>query len=469
MNRSFEDQWKDALGDASQTPPPEIWERVEAELDRKKSRVLLWKNPVRRNPVILSGVAAAVTLVLGTLFLINYTTPVRSISQKTGTSAVVQEPESRGSVDSSPAISAEKEYDRPVSPVVPGRVQEEPVSQTVHAALAMNRAKEVSLAKSKEEQASLPGYVLSAERVNAPGRNTPAAAYDLLDPLPFTEMQAYAGSPRVPAEMDYAPLSRENKKEKKIWMGVIAANAPFNPNFSAPGFQQEALMAVQNSSAPLLSFDKGSAAAVGDYSNSSRTDAQSSFKRGQSMSFGLVFGRKLNKKMSLESGLKFTRATATHTSNVYAVNQATGETESFSYANYVSSSNRMSDVLISVNGTSHYSYHFLSVPLLLNYQVLNIGKLNMNAVGGLSSEFLLSGTVANSKSEQNFNAGNSNFRPVNLAGVGGLRLSYPLTPLLDINLGGMYQHFLTSGLQKNTDATFRPSMLGVNLGLSVRQ
>lgn len=475
MNKSFEDQWKDALGDASQTPPPEIWERVEAELNRKKSRFLIWKNPVRRGPIILSGVAAAVILVLGTLFFINYTTHERGVSRKAGRPAVTQEPEGRSPEQGvASSVSVEEEYERPANrpvtpaPVVSGRSREEQASLTVHA-LAMSSVKEVSPDnKRNEEQTSLPENALSTDRATSAKENAIAAAYDPLLPLPYREMQAYAPYPPMQVETDYA-VSRESKKEKKGWMGVVASNAPFNPNFSTPEFQRQAMMAVQNSNA-FLSFDKGAGAALGDYSNSSRNDAQSSFKRGQSMSFGLIFGRRLKKKLSLESGLKFTRATATHTSNVYAVDKATGETESFSYANYVSSSARMSDVLISVNGTSHYSYHFLSVPLLLNYEVLNIGKLNLNAVGGVSSEFLLSGTVVNSKqNEQNFNAGNSNFRPVNIAGVGGLRLSYPVTTLLDINLGGMYQHFLTSGLQKNTDATFRPSMLGVNLGLSVRQ
>lgn len=94
MNKSFEDQWKDALGDASRTPPPEVWERVEAELNRKKSRFILWRNPVRsnpvlRNPLLLSGVAAAVTLVLGTLFFVNYSANEREISQKNVPDSVI--------------------------------------------------------------------------------------------------------------------------------------------------------------------------------------------------------------------------------------------------------------------------------------------------------------------------------------------------------------------------------------------
>lgn len=462
MNKSFEDQWKDALSDASQTPPPEIWERVEAELDRKKSGFILWVNPARagqawRKTAMLSGVAAAVALVLGTLFFVNLPAPERGVSKTAAPPVRVQEP--AGQKPESPSLRPAATAD--ASPAI---YQAEKSPET-----------HVFAPPAKEKQAILPAQPLLATRISEPGpvnENTVPVVYTTLDPLPYRELEVYTGLPRIQAPVEYSPaISRKAQKEKKIWMGLIAANAPFNPNFSAPGFQQQALSAVQNSSA-LLAFDKGHQGMNGNsfYSNSSRTDARSSFKSGQSMSFGFIFGRKLKKRLSLESGVRFTRATATHTSNVYAVNKATGETESFSHANYLSSDKGLSDVLISVNGTSHYSYHFLSVPLLLNYQLLNIGKLNMNAVGGLSNEFLLSGTVVNSKqNEHTFTAGNSNFRPVSIAGVGGIRLSYPITSVLDINLGGTYQHFITSGLQKNTDATFRPSMMGINLGLSVRQ
>lgn len=472
MNKSFEDQWKDALGDTSHTPPPEIWERVEAELDRKKSRFLLWGIPVQKNYFALSGAAAAVVLMLGTLFLVNYEAPQRSVSQKAGTS-MEQKPESTEQPD--PAGDAESATSAAQRPEAGNNG---PAIASVAESVTTEAPRLISL-RTPAPAAAHPAEV-QREQVAAISIQSPypsemggilSAAYDELDPLPFRKMQAYTAYPRVEAPLNDVPPAVQTRKEKRIWMGVIAANAPFNPNFSAPGFQQQALSAIQSSNA-LMYFDKTTPGLGGNamYSNSSRTDAQSSFKTGQSMSIGLSFGRRLKKKLALESGLKFTRATTTHNSNVYALNKATGETESFSHANYVSTQNRMSDVLISVNGTSHYAYHFLSVPLLLNYEVLRLGKLNVNAVGGMSTEFLLSGTVTNSRNQQeSFNAGNSNFRPINIAGIGGVRLSYPLTTALDINLGSTYQHFLTSGLQKSTDATFRPSMLGINLGLSVRQ
>ena len=458
MNKSFEDQWKDALGDASQAPPPEIWERVEAELDRKKSRFILWNIPLGRsnmriNPVMLSGVAAAVLLVLGTLFFVNLPVSEYPVSRKADPAGKPGEPGTEMQ-ELSPAVILD------IPPVITDNTPA--ISRTV-------KAPEVqSLALQVKEEETLPLTVSREKQERHPA--TVNASYSPLTPLPLRELQVYAPYPRLEIPVEYSRVTR--KERKKTWMGLLAANAPFHPNFSAPGFQQQALSAVQSSDALLSLDNKGSHVGMGGnfYSNSSRTDAQSIFKSGQSMTFGLSFGRRLKKRLSLESGVKFTRATATHNSNVYAVNKITGETESFSHANYLSSSNKMSDVLISVNGTSRYSYNFLSVPLLLNYELLQVGKLDVNAVGGLSTEFLISGTVVNSKQqEHSFTSGNSNFRPVSIAGAGGIRLSYPVTAVLDINLGGMYQHFITSGLQKGSDATFRPSMLGINLGLSVRQ
>ncbi len=451
MNKSFEDQWKEALGDASQTPPPEIWDRVEAELNQKKRRFIFWINPSARKKIVFTGAAAALALVLGsTWFLVNL--PEKQVTR--------QDLPARETTDFSKEAA-----NTPEEQSAPPAHEQRPASEPFSGFVSRQEPVLVSVTKTGQHEVQA---ILSTENKAERARDfdpkflpSPAYAY----------MQVSASLPRIQAPEAPIVTPRKADREKKIRIGFLAANAPFHPNFSAPGFQQQALSAAQNSDV-LLSFDKGNAGLNGNsfYTNSSRTDAQSSFEPGQSMGFGITLARKLKKRLSLESGLKFTRATASYTSNVYAVNQSTGQTESFSHANYVQSDEKMSDVLISVSGTSRYSYHFLSVPLLLNYQVLNLGKLQLNAVAGLSNEFLISGTVVNPKqNEQHFNAGNSNFRAINIAGVGGVRLSYPITSVLDIQLGGTYQHFLTSGLEKNTQATFRPSMPGVHLAISVRQ
>ena len=45
---SFEDQWKKALNEASETPPPSIWEGIEAHLDREENTKIIplwWRSP----------------------------------------------------------------------------------------------------------------------------------------------------------------------------------------------------------------------------------------------------------------------------------------------------------------------------------------------------------------------------------------------------------------------------------------
>ncbi len=454
MKKSFEDQWKEALGDASQTPPPEIWDRVEAELNQKRRRFIFWINPSARKKIVFTGAAAALALVLGsTWFMVNL--PKNQVTR--------QDLPASGIEDFSKETKKNAPEEKSALPANEQRPLSESFSDFV------NRQKPVLTSTVKTGQLAVQPALTTeneaepdSERDFGPG---------LLPSRAYAYMQVSASLPQIQTPEVPVITDRKADREKKLRIGFLAANAPFHPNFSAPGFQQQALSAAQNSDV-LLSFDKSNSELNGNsfYTNSSRTDAQSSFEPGQSMGFGITLAHKLKKRLSLESGLKFTRATASYTSNVYAVNQTTGQTESFSHANYVQSDGKTSDVLISVSGTSRYTYHFLSVPLLLNYEVLNLGKLRFNAVAGLSNEFLISGSVVNPKqNEQHFNAGNSNFRAINIAGVGGVRLSYPITSVLDIQLGGTYQHFLTSGLEKNARATFRPSMSGVHLGISVRQ
>ena len=445
MNKSFEDQWKDALGDASQTPPPEIWDRVEAELNKKKRGFLLWRNPARDNAGLFAGVAAALVLALGTtLFLVNTVAPGETVSEKENRSTEIKP----GSTLEEQAAATGSESSRPVVSAV----------QALKKAITDRAEENIPSGLTAIEPA---GYRLLTPAIQV--------VTDRLAPLPYNTMPVYAALPAVQVT-PMLPSPEAPSSKRKIRVGFLAANAPFNPNFSAPGFRQEALSAVQSSDI-LLAFDKGTNTGVnGFYSNSSRTDAFSTFLQGQSVGFGLTIDRELRKRLSVETGIKFTRATASHVSNVYTLNKTTGHTESFSHANYMQSSEGKADALISVTGTSRYAYQFLSVPVLLNYEILHIGKLQMNAVAGVSTELLLAGTVVDAReNEQHFGAGNSNFRTINLAGVAGVRLSYPVTSRLDINLGSSYQHFLTSGLEKKSQATFRPSMLGLNLGLSVRQ
>lgn len=460
MKKNFENQWKDALSDASHTPPPEIWDRIEADLDKNKKRGIFWLNPF-----LLSGVAAAIMLVLATLFLFkNAQTPVaKSIeksAQPTNESQSLKPSISNEPVELNQEISAQEKIPSENNHLIAKSTLKEKV------------AKGSSFTDNKQIQSDL--VAATIETPQSKDSESPITQINKLASLAYLEMgNSFQGfRNKLEVLRDDTPI--QTKKNRESWFGVLAFNAPFNPNFSTPQFQTQALSAAQNS-AGLNAFDKGVNGTSGMpngnyYSSSSRTDVYDSYKRGRAMSFGVSFGKRLKNRLSLETGVRYTKASATHQSNVYSLNKTTGKYESFTLSNYVLPENGNNDVIVSVNGTSQHDYNFVSIPILLNYNIINAGRFNVNAVGGLSSELLISGNVVNSKySETSFNASNSRFRAVNLAGVTGLRLSYALTNLLDINLGSTYQHFLTSGIESSQDASFKPSMFGMNLGLSVRK
>lgn len=464
MNKSFEDQWKDVLNEASQVPPPEIWDRIDEKLDKKKRGVvfLLWKNPMA-----ISGIAAAILLVLGTLFLFN----------NDAIEKVVSETKKNKKESASSDSSSEEVEQSVIKENVPLTLKENVVinsSKHTNIISAVNvplASSNLNLGQDETNYAAnptVPEYVAVGAKVG----EFQSIEYSTLSPIAFggfaNSFQKHRNKIDIPTDIENELL----KSSKSGWMGFLAGNAPFNPNFSTPQFQTQALAAINNSDDPFKSYSDGlSSAPSASFTNTSRTDASSSFKRGNAFSFGFGIGKKLKNRFSIESGVRFTRATASQTSNVYALDSKTGKSENFSVSNYIISDPAKSDVLISVNSTSQYAYNFISVPLLLNYAVLNFGKFHVNAVAGVSNEFLLSGSVINAKNSEElaFKPSNSNFKAYNLAGVGGVRLSYTLTDMLDLNVSGTYQHFITSGIDNATSASFKPSMLGLNLGISVRR
>jgi hypothetical protein len=429
MNKSFEDQWKDALRDASQTPPPDIWSRVEQELDKKEKRgFILWKNPR-----LLSGAAAAVLLVLSTLYFSQQTAPLADLPKST--------------VPTSPELQ---------------EVEESTSAYAMENHLATNTTVQNSIGTEKiqETLAKHDTYGITEEKAAFPAEMMQALAYE-----------ATSASLHLP-NVEVAPAEKElleNKAAKKKWVAIAAQNSGFQPNFSAPGLQQAALSAAVNSS-NLIPFDKTNAGS-GEYqlSNTNRSDINEGLTRGQSFSFGLGIGNKFKNKWGWETGLKYTHATAFNNSNVYVFDKATGKTDSYFHANYVNDANPSDEFMVSVNSKSKYSYHFLAVPVLLNYDVLQVGQFKVQAVAGISGEWFMGGKVESDNGSEKLHAGNSKYKALSLAGVGGLRLSYPITQTLDLQLGGQYQHFLTSGLENTGDATLRPSMMGIHLGLSVRR
>ncbi len=476
MHKRIENQWKEASEDAMLNPPPEIWDRIEAQLDKDKKKAIVWW----KNPLLMSGIAASIVLVLGFIFLnqksaqllqkdLAHTNVKKQEAQSkelsSGTAEKLYISSSTGtleeSVANSPIIEKQKTAVHVNNRLLSGNtnnIVDRILETTSYAKLDQTQ---IQIKQSPDNDNFVETATKTLEKLFLDVKSLPSITWQEGNKLAFND------------RLDFDRPEASKGKRKRNWhVGLLTANAPFNANFNTPTFQSQALGAAKNSDAAFISYLSLSNGEPGpaQYSNSIRSDARNEFKTGSSMSFGVSFGVDITRKLSVESGLRITNASVTNISNVYAVNQNTGASEDFSTANYIRTEQDKPDVIISVNNSNRHTYRFISVPLLLNYTLVELGKFNLSAVAGVSGDIMLSSSVENSKNVvTEFQPKNSNYNALNVSGVGGLRINYDLTNHLGINLGTTYQKFLNSGISSSDNASFKPSMFGVNLGIVLKK
>jgi hypothetical protein len=160
------------------------------------------------------------------------------------------------------------------------------------------------------------------------------------------------------------------------------------------------------------------------------------------------------------------QANAYMSTNVYAINQNTGEVSSYFRSNYLDSKNSNTQTVLSVNATNKQLYNYFNVPILLNYSIPLIKRLDIEALGGVSGDIFIFGNFDSQNSQSsNLTAANSSFNLLNLSGMGGLRINYDLNKNWEANLGSTYQQALISGVSSEQALSFKPRTFGINYGV----
>lgn len=268
MNKSFEDQWKDALGDASQTPPPDIWNRIEAELDSKRRGFILW-----RNPRLLSGAAAAILIVLSTLYFTQQSPEIAQVPKDV--QRIVEEKYASENLSENEAGS--------ISLALQSAPLQRTLAQNYNSSNVIAEDDVYTVERAVNTSAPVEYSSIPAEKLSSKGVNISSRDYYL---------------PNVHVDRD---LKEQKRNRKGGWFNLSAQNAPFQPNFNAPGLQQAALSAAMNSN-PLVIYDKtslvpGENAAM----TSNRNDIQDEFDPGKSFTVGVGVGKKLGKNGVLKA------------------------------------------------------------------------------------------------------------------------------------------------------------------------
>jgi hypothetical protein len=267
-------------------------------------------------------------------------------------------------------------------------------------------------------------------------------------------------------------VAETKESKEKMWFGVNSGVAPFNPNFENTGFTGEALTSARNDAAFVskgIDFEMTPSSPSSQNTTTSllpNSLPESSFRNGRAVNFGFSFGKKLKRRLGIESGLRYMQASAYMSSNVYAINEKTGAVNSYFQSNYLDSRTNNTQTVLSVNATNKQLYNYFNVPVLLNYSFPLIKKLDIEALGGVSGDMFIFGNFdAQNPENNNLTAANSTFNLLNISGMGGLRLSYNISKSWEANLGSTYQQALVSGVSSEQNLSFKPRTFGINYGV----
>jgi hypothetical protein len=190
------------------------------------------------------------------------------------------------------------------------------------------------------------------------------------------------------------------------------------------------------------------------------------FANGRAFNFGIQVGRQLTKRLALESGVRYIQGNSPVNTNVYTLNERTGEINTF-VQDYLTQGKTLSNAVVASAETLESSYEYLSLPLQLAYEIPLLNKLNLEITGGVSADMFLQNTLQSEMTDvASLNARNSAFRTLGVSGLGGVRINYLLDEKWELIIGSAFQQALVSNFESGSSAQLRPQMLGINYGVN---
>ncbi|GAB2764560.1 hypothetical protein GCM10027275_02130 [Rhabdobacter roseus] len=503
--QSFEEEWRRALEDASEAPPPGVWSKIEAQLDENETKVVPLLPQWWRSPRLWYAAAA-----IGALLLVSW--PLWDRSEKDGQnrSQVARSGREGKGVDTS--TSAEPAAPSGTPPLVSApRLAESPEVISSEASTQAEAVKQRALA---QRLAATPRRNGAADKPNAqeqPGTSgtlasqvpswaaAPEVALGPADPsarpgsaaLLAEDQPATASEQRPEATAELAFLSpraiRElpvhtqkryvyyryevedevvpevSGKKQQLWAGLGLMPAAYNPN-------------VQVTSPP-SAFTAANASRQSVSNNSSNA--------GLSYALQTQAGIKLSKHWSIESGISYLRGNSSFQSSGYVLdgvsNRSANVLENAILANasrsndYNSFAPSMPNYLnldkvaafyIDLDQQTRNDYRFIQLPVHAGYTINPEGKLSYTVLGGMVANVFLRNDLEGASGYTLTNTASDDiYRPLNWSAGTGLRVNYRFSTHWGANLTGAYQHALSSGLQDNSTIQSRPQLYGLSWGV----
>lgn len=490
----FEKQWQNVFADASVKPSPQIWNNIEEELDKDRRRPVFF---LLRPSYLVGGIAALLLMIWGGVVLINKPPdPQREHS-------VIAEKKSDSNSRSSELANSKdldaKKYS--TNPINVNKDSKELIAKNSEKVDLMNNRNVIASLQLEREEG---GVMLDGQKliddlntqnnnvvVNQNTTNSNNSQItdnqllitqnsennrnllnaNLLNSKGF-EQYKNRFQPRKYLIYESSEIEEEiiAQNESKFWVGVQSGVSPFNPNLNLGNIQTSA-------SAQAAEFAKSANQitinATPTNPNTTATDRnfitvgmpKNQIRSGIATNFGFAAGYQLNKKWSIESGLRYFNGNSNLFSNTYSINETTGQVNAY-FADYVA--NKSAGTIVADAEFYNNRYQYLMIPMQAGYQIPVRKNLNMSLLAGFSTDIFLQNVISSAGSfvsESKVNHGV--YRTLNLSGLGGIRANYLLNKHLQANMGFNYQQAIFSGF-KADNLNMRYRLFGLQYGLNYR-
>ena len=483
---NFEEEWKKAFQGASETPPPSVWEGIEARLDEGKDKILplWWQSP--RLWYAAASVAALLFVGVG-LWYANDNKQIESAGEN---KIAIQKPAEQKEIPSNPeiansttdkpsrdgvnenngaasaeqndagssaiaSVTTKKDKLRSVRSQRPSVVKGESlVGYSKEKGLDTNNSKVAKeLQTASPVSSSVPESVVA---IAEPAKELTTTA-EMLASLPYRNLDVHVQKryvffrPQTQIEEPVAP-----PKHKEYWAALGLMPASFNPDLKV----KEAPMAFSAQNV------------------SNKKSVSGSSESGISYALQTQGGMRLSKHWSVEMGVSYLKGNSNYQGGGYvlnAYNSAAANVLENALAGLSSADASPADKMNNFNNGALYidvdkkvsnNYHYLQLPVQAGFTINPDKRLSYSLLGGMMANFFLSNELESASGEIiRTSASDDIYRGMNWAATTGLRFNYRLSSKWNANLTGSYQKAVSSGFKSNQSLESHPYLYGVSWGV----
>ncbi|WP_229253634.1 outer membrane beta-barrel protein [Dyadobacter sp. NIV53] len=516
---NFENQWKKAFDEASETPPPSVWKGIEARLDHDENDRIIplwWRNP----KIWYAAASIAALLLVGGGIWYNNRLDDRNLNLAQNRFQTETRPGKAPANDSEKVVAQENEAGKKVDEEVleetliassPNKselnksengktrstvVGNENVTEKADKEFANStKSGNVNSGKTKANSAKEPQYAINKiqknqqvsdknDAVDKVSSGLPADVVsdkiatvaiqpdlkektvvteskpvlaELLTPLPYSDLEVFMQKRYVFFKPESIKEEKlsEPKKSGEYWAGISMMPASFNPD-------------VKIKSAPT---------AFASQLNSRQKSLTGTNEAGTSYALQTQGGVRLSKHWSMEMGVSYLKGNAKYEGGGYVLSAYANTSSNVlqSALNGLSanpSADKSGDYLnngalyIDVNKKVSNDYQYLQLPLQAGFTLNPDKKLSYSVLGGMMANFFLSNELESASGEIiTTKASDDVYRSMNWAATTGLRFNYKLSTKWKASLTGSYQKAISSGFKANQSLESHPYLYGVSWGV----